>query len=284
MIELIVSDRCTNCGECIAICPTNALDPGQAGPPILARVEDCQTCFMSELHCRADAIYVAIDVTDDMVVNDTAEAGSEDKTTWEDDSVEIFFDADHDLELGRGVGQFEGQYVFTANGAWRDNEANNPTFGRDADWFAATSKTSRGYQVEFKVKKTALFNPADGAVLGFHIAANDDDGSGRKAQLGWSGVAHHEYTYGALTLQAATSGGGGNKLTIKSIAVVGDKLQVSLSTGGTSGTPVLQGTPTINSPQWTDVPNAAFSTQGGVTTATFAKPTSSTEFYRVTVR
>src|SRR5206468_439081 len=56
----------------------------------------------------ADAIYVAVDVTDDMVVNDTAEAGSEDKTTWEDDSVEIFFDADHDLELGRGVGQFEG--------------------------------------------------------------------------------------------------------------------------------------------------------------------------------
>jgi len=38
MIELIVSDRCTNCGDCIAVCPTNVLDPGQAGPPILARV------------------------------------------------------------------------------------------------------------------------------------------------------------------------------------------------------------------------------------------------------
>jgi len=61
MIELIVSDRCTNCGDCIAVCPTNVLDPGQAGPPILARVEDCQTCFMCELHCRADAIYVAPD-------------------------------------------------------------------------------------------------------------------------------------------------------------------------------------------------------------------------------
>ena len=61
MIELIVSDRCTNCGDCVAVCPTNVLDPGQAGPPILARVEDCQTCFMCELHCRADAIYVAPD-------------------------------------------------------------------------------------------------------------------------------------------------------------------------------------------------------------------------------
>src|SRR5262249_53885999 len=71
----------------------------------------------------AEGVYVAVDVTDEKVVNDTAEAGSEDKTTWEDDSVEIFFDADHDHEIGRGNGQFEGQYVFTANGAWRDNEA-----------------------------------------------------------------------------------------------------------------------------------------------------------------
>jgi NAD-dependent dihydropyrimidine dehydrogenase PreA subunit len=61
MIELIVSDLCTDCGECIAVCPTNVFDPGQAGLPILARVDDCQTCFMCELHCRADAIYVAPD-------------------------------------------------------------------------------------------------------------------------------------------------------------------------------------------------------------------------------
>ena len=61
MIEVIVSDRCTNCGKCVEVCPTNVLDPSQAGPPILARVEDCQTCFMCELHCRADAIYVAPD-------------------------------------------------------------------------------------------------------------------------------------------------------------------------------------------------------------------------------
>jgi NAD-dependent dihydropyrimidine dehydrogenase PreA subunit len=59
MIELIVSDRCTNCGDCIAVCPTNVLDPGQAGAPVLARVDDCQTCFMCELYCPEDALYVA---------------------------------------------------------------------------------------------------------------------------------------------------------------------------------------------------------------------------------
>jgi NAD-dependent dihydropyrimidine dehydrogenase PreA subunit len=61
MIELILSDRCTNCNACVEVCPTNVLDPSVSGPPILARVEDCQTCFMCELHCRADAIYVAPD-------------------------------------------------------------------------------------------------------------------------------------------------------------------------------------------------------------------------------
>lgn len=60
MIELIVADRCTDCGACVEVCPANVLDQG-AGLPVLARVEDCQTCFMCELYCRADAIYVAPD-------------------------------------------------------------------------------------------------------------------------------------------------------------------------------------------------------------------------------
>lgn len=58
MIELIVSDRCTSCGACVEVCPTNVLDAALSGSPVLARVDDCQTCFMCELYCRADAIYV----------------------------------------------------------------------------------------------------------------------------------------------------------------------------------------------------------------------------------
>ncbi|WP_315719760.1 MULTISPECIES: ferredoxin family protein [unclassified Bradyrhizobium] len=61
MIELILADRCTDCGACVDVCPTNVLDRAASGPPLLARVEDCQTCFMCELYCRADAIYVAPD-------------------------------------------------------------------------------------------------------------------------------------------------------------------------------------------------------------------------------
>ncbi len=104
----------------------------------------------------------------------------------------------------------------TANGARRENEANNPTFGPDADWFGAASQTAHGFQVEFKVTKAALLKPADGATLGFHICQNDDDEGGgiRKAQLGWCGRAHTESTYGRLKLLAASSSPSAPTLTI----------------------------------------------------------------------
>lgn len=57
MIELIVAERCVGCNACVAICPTNVFDPG-AEVPVIARQADCQTCFMCELYCPHDAIYV----------------------------------------------------------------------------------------------------------------------------------------------------------------------------------------------------------------------------------
>ena len=149
------------------------------------------------------AVYVAVDVTDSKVVTDTAEAGSENGTTWEDDSVEIFFDADNDKNHGGPSVDFEGQYVMTANGAYRDAEARNAPFGQDGQWYAATTLTPKGYQIEFKIKKTALLNPTNGTVMGFNIALNNDNGAGRIAQLSWNGDPHQEYTYGELVLGAA---------------------------------------------------------------------------------
>ena len=147
-----------------------------------------------------DAVYVGVEVIDDEIFTDTAEAGSEDGQTWVDDSIEIFFDADDSNDAGRGAEEFEGQYVLTANGAWRDNEANNPLFGENDDWFAVTTETDTGYSMEFKVNKSALLDPEDGDTIGWNVALNDDDGDGRKLQLNWSGRPHSEFTYGFLTL------------------------------------------------------------------------------------
>ncbi|ASG22858.1 4Fe-4S dicluster domain-containing protein [Nitrospirillum viridazoti] len=59
MIELVVDDRCTRCDTCIQVCPTNVFERGAGGLPLIARQEDCQTCFLCELYCQADALYVA---------------------------------------------------------------------------------------------------------------------------------------------------------------------------------------------------------------------------------
>jgi NAD-dependent dihydropyrimidine dehydrogenase PreA subunit len=59
MIELISNSRCTGCDICVKICPTNVFDPGEGDAPTIARQQDCQTCFMCEAYCPADALYVA---------------------------------------------------------------------------------------------------------------------------------------------------------------------------------------------------------------------------------
>ncbi len=157
-----------------------------------------------------DAIYVGVKVWDTMIVADTAEPNSEDGRTWVDDSVEIFFDSNESNKVSRGVPadeMYDGQFVFTTNGAWRDNEANNPTYGENADWWAQSTVADDGmsYEIEFLVKKDTLVDGhREDEVMGFNININDDDaGGGRKLQLNWDGVPHFEDSYGSLVLLSA---------------------------------------------------------------------------------
>jgi NAD-dependent dihydropyrimidine dehydrogenase PreA subunit len=61
MIELVSETRCITCNKCVQVCPMNVFDAVKDGPPVIARQEDCQTCYMCELYCPTDALYVAPD-------------------------------------------------------------------------------------------------------------------------------------------------------------------------------------------------------------------------------
>jgi NAD-dependent dihydropyrimidine dehydrogenase PreA subunit len=61
MIELVSASRCISCNKCVQVCPMNVFEAVKNAPPIIARQEDCQTCFMCELYCPTDALYVAPD-------------------------------------------------------------------------------------------------------------------------------------------------------------------------------------------------------------------------------
>ena len=60
MIAHIFEDLCDGCNACVAVCPTHVLDAGRP-VPVIARLDQCQTCYMCELYCASDAIYVAPD-------------------------------------------------------------------------------------------------------------------------------------------------------------------------------------------------------------------------------
>ena len=72
MIEIVSATRCTACNICVHACPTNVFDIVPAGPPVIARQADCQTCFMCELYCPEDALYVAPIADHAAVINEHA--------------------------------------------------------------------------------------------------------------------------------------------------------------------------------------------------------------------
>jgi NAD-dependent dihydropyrimidine dehydrogenase PreA subunit len=58
MIEIISAGRCVECDICVRVCPANVFDATD-GLPVIARQDDCQTCYLCEIYCPTDALYVA---------------------------------------------------------------------------------------------------------------------------------------------------------------------------------------------------------------------------------
>ncbi len=54
-LPLLDAARCTGCGDCVAVCPTDCLE--MAGPvPWLPRPGHCVSCALCALVCPADAL------------------------------------------------------------------------------------------------------------------------------------------------------------------------------------------------------------------------------------
>ena len=70
MIELVSESRCILCNKCVQVCPMNVFSTVKGAAPVIARKADCQTCFMCELYCPVDALYVAPDAEVSVAVSE----------------------------------------------------------------------------------------------------------------------------------------------------------------------------------------------------------------------
>lgn len=59
MIEIVDAGRCTGCGICVRVCPTDVFRGEVGEVPVIAHQDECQTCSLCELNCPADALFVA---------------------------------------------------------------------------------------------------------------------------------------------------------------------------------------------------------------------------------
>jgi MYXO-CTERM domain-containing protein len=131
----------------------------------------------------ADALYLAVEVTDDKHVN--TKSGEE---IWQGDSVQVAFDVDRsggtpyddkdDYEMG---------WASTSGGSkswvWKAPPGSSAKGGAFAINRSGTKTT---YEVKIPASEIGVHKIADGLAIGFSLLVNDDDGSGRDGYIEWS--------------------------------------------------------------------------------------------------
>ncbi|UCD50706.1 MAG: hypothetical protein JSW27_24690, partial [Phycisphaerales bacterium] len=123
----------------------------------------------------ADNLYVLVDVKDDTLVNDTG-------TTWQDDSIEFYFDGGNSKGPGAPLSEDDRQYTF----GWTTDDiqgTNQEVSGVEH----AQVNTEGGWRHEMKLPWSSLTDniPGLGDLIGIDCFINDDDdgGSTRETQI-----------------------------------------------------------------------------------------------------
>lgn len=145
------------------------------------------------------ALYVAVEVFDDVVVADSCAAGAVSAPAWDDDAVEVFLDGNHNrapdsrVEDGSEL-RYGGEFSLIANGAAMSDYSGYPgTFGDRwsgaTNWDRVRSGQTTNMVYEFRLPWTVMGLAKRPASIGFTLSVqDDDDGARRDHALYWTGA------------------------------------------------------------------------------------------------
>ncbi|MBT3378365.1 MAG: hypothetical protein HN742_34930 [Lentisphaerae bacterium] len=173
-------------------------------------LESTETDSASDISYRfavchdGEALYVAVEVTDDVLMLDSTAAGETHAKAWQDDAVEVFLDGNHNRApharvKDRSEYPFGGEFSLVSNNAATSNCTAWPdSFGKADHWEGATSREALpggGHLLRYEYRLTWRVMGGDvrpGDTIGFTIGIqDDDDGGNRDHALYWLGITPH---------------------------------------------------------------------------------------------
>lgn len=168
--------------------------------PAASRTDSPEDISFRFAVCHDDeALYVAVEVTDDIICVDSCPAGSISCPAWNADAIEVFIDGNHshapDARVADGSElAFGGEFALVANGAANSDYSGYPrTFGRRDAWqgatnWAAVQKGEKLVRYEFRITWKMMGGKVrSGDTIGFNISAQDSDGGVRNHALYFCG-------------------------------------------------------------------------------------------------
>ncbi len=123
-------------------------------------------------------LYVLVEVRDATQQNDSG------AQTWNDDSVEVYVDANNDKLSSYGITDYQYRFTWTGGSLGIEETKHAATTGVSASRIV----TANGYTIEAKLPWSTLAqsSPGAGAMIGLDVHINDDDdGGGRDGKRAW---------------------------------------------------------------------------------------------------
>jgi len=157
----------------------------------------------------SDNLYVLFQVTDDARWSDSSDGTASINDSYQDDSVELYFDVNNSGSGGLGTANGNYQFRFSLDTSEieyypADNEPQGSIF------YANNDSTNYVLETAIPWSTLGISSVTLGTTIGFDVAVNDDDdGAARDTQAYWtatSGDAWDDASYwGELSLGAASA-------------------------------------------------------------------------------